>query len=1047
VTAPIGTNVAPDTDHKFVEHVSHQFIQMTVTDHPQTANQENHERSPPTPAKDVGQLRPLAERPNPPDKPLPSLPVATVQTSSPIVRRSLIDAKEKPLRRSISPCPAADRGEEWPALSPSRPTTPNAPQDMARKDSFQLAKELKDKKTRSCLTPTPDHPLSDNDDRNPAEIQAAAKVGGVHELPDDTTQQKYPPDALAEESKFGETPAAPADNEETHELTQSSGAVKPLKDGCLHDHADKSSMPTSQKGISTSSAFPTLSQPNGAAVKASRLPQPLSAPGPIRNSVSPRRNTDGRSSPHGSASRRPVYGHPISTGVALSGSRAYARRRLPQHTRSSAHTLHTIPGDVPGLVAVKHSAKLKQLDDRRTSIPRPSYRFHHQDEVESEGDVFVANSPEDTASTNHLTSKKVRGSEFGSDDGYEAEVEHFRRKLPQSRTEGHVSKSDHILTNDKETADVFDAQSDASASTRSSFDGENPASTTAYGDHTRSSSTEKSTSNTNPFLNSARQRELIDKPSHRVKRLSAISPEHGPVLRISDSAERIIMGYGSEEDPKDGDTQARKRNSVPDLRRSVVIKELRKSTEGLLNGRLSLSRSLTSRSLTRHEHDEGSDERLSLIEPSYLHNEAGGSTSSRSVCEPEELSPPKHGSTADGGGPQDETISDRAQKPVRSMSTEWPLKSAEHTTTIPEKDNQHVSEDEVSWISPMQLPAPATVIADDSPAPVTNSETEVVDTHSGRHPMNFDRADSSSSNDHRLTTTYPKSAPTGLRRVPGSINANSHFPPRTSSRANTPNLSTRSRAQINLSSVPEIPNRFQSARESHLSDEFRLRKSTTVDSATLRNSIHNLKDGDAPKFSTPTAREVTKPQLSSAKGMLSNFKGLFHKKSMETPTASSPAKSKGSAPLNRTGRPDVDGSPFATYHSRTVPAKARIVSHKPPHVGPRLVATPQEAFRDVPPGKPLQSPGLDSDDFRQATDLTMRVLDAARAEDDGARRGRLLQLGQLMVEAVTGARDAEKAMEEAKQAAARAEVHCMRAKKSVLEITERVGVDVDSGRF
>lgn len=48
-----------------------------------------------------------------------------------------------------------------------------------------------------------------------------------------------------------------------------------------------------------------------------------------------------------------------------------------------------------------------------------------------------------------------------------------------------------------------------------------------------------------------------------------------------------------------------------------------------------------------------------------------------------------------------------------------------------------------------------------------------------------------------------------------------------------------------------------------------------------------------------------------------------------------------------------------------------------------------------------------------------------------------------MVEAVTGARDAEKAMEEAKQATARAEMHCMKTKKSVLELTRLVGKELN----
>ena len=57
---------------------------------------------------------------SPPDKPLPSLPITTLvsETRSPVQRRSLIDATDKPLRRSMSPSRTAERDEEWPALKP-----------------------------------------------------------------------------------------------------------------------------------------------------------------------------------------------------------------------------------------------------------------------------------------------------------------------------------------------------------------------------------------------------------------------------------------------------------------------------------------------------------------------------------------------------------------------------------------------------------------------------------------------------------------------------------------------------------------------------------------------------------------------------------------------------------------------------------------------------------------------------------------------------------------------------------------------------------------
>jgi hypothetical protein len=46
-----------------------------------------------------------------------------------------------------------------------------------------------------------------------------------------------------------------------------------------------------------------------------------------------------------------------------------------------------------------------------------------------------------------------------------------------------------------------------------------------------------------------------------------------------------------------------------------------------------------------------------------------------------------------------------------------------------------------------------------------------------------------------------------------------------------------------------------------------------------------------------------------------------------------------------------------------------------------------------------------------------------------------VQLGKVMVHAVTASRDAERAMEEAKQAAARAEIHYMETKRSLWQIT------------
>ncbi|KAL8243945.1 hypothetical protein R6Q59_010203 [Mikania micrantha] len=56
---------------------------------------------------------------SPLEKPLPSLPFATMTSNSPVrVKRSIIDAQEQPLRRSLSPQQQAF--EDWPSLSPDK---------------------------------------------------------------------------------------------------------------------------------------------------------------------------------------------------------------------------------------------------------------------------------------------------------------------------------------------------------------------------------------------------------------------------------------------------------------------------------------------------------------------------------------------------------------------------------------------------------------------------------------------------------------------------------------------------------------------------------------------------------------------------------------------------------------------------------------------------------------------------------------------------------------------------------------------------------------
>ena len=68
----------------------------------------------------------------------------------------------------------------------------------------------------------------------------------------------------------------------------------------------------------------------------------------------------------------------------------------------------------------------------------------------------------------------------------------------------------------------------------------------------------------------------------------------------------------------------------------------------------------------------------------------------------------------------------------------------------------------------------------------------------------------------------------------------------------------------------------------------------------------------------------------------------------------------------------------------------------------------------------------------------MSLLNSARNEPNSPRKEHLLALGKAMVESITNARDAEKAMEEAKMAARNAEIYYMKARQSVLSVTNVV---------
>ena len=181
----------------------------------------------------------------------------------------------------------------------------------------------------------------------------------------------------------------------------------------------------------------------------------------------------------------------------------------------------------------------------------------------------------------------------------------------------------------------------------------------------------------------------------------------------------------------------------------------------------------------------------------------------------------------------------------------------------------------------------------------------------------------------------------------------------------------------------------------------------------------------------PTKRDLAahdsqRSQSSMSRGVLSNFRGLFQKRSSDE-TLKSSKKTKSKVSINANGSPFPPISEIHPIHRPTLASINRANATTPAIKTSATPVTPSLA--SLPPSEVSTS-----------TILAMQLLEAARTEPSSPRKERLLKLGQFMVDAITQARDAEKAMEEAKQASRKAEVAHVLCKKSLGEV-ERVVKD------
>ena len=959
--------------------------------------------SPALPVKDVYE-KGLPERPSPPDKPLPSLPIATVVTSPPVSHRSLIDASEKPLRTPISPSPGEKLEEEWPALFPSQPATSNTVKETVHDDSLDQTgssacnrstsnaklikgqhQHIEEAQNQPTIT-APEHPEMEQGNQADA-VTTQHPISTLHtQVVSGTTMERLKP---------GKEPSAyHAATKKTLATTvkkETISAAASTKSGLANNSAAGATPFTSNTKLLHPVVQRTATSRGSERARVSRLPRRLSVTGPLRSSSSSRGPANRCSSPYNSAQAHNLQSASVEHDHPSSNAKGPIDQIRPQPAGHTPNNAKVALQDTPSVIAVKQSSKTGHTGSIRSTIPRSRHQFRtRQDaESESESEIVVAKlSRKKMSSDRRDIDHNVDDGDLDTDEDHGNEDKELSQASETDRDKqrrGHVQQTERAKIDfGGEPALARPAQDVVSTKLVDSSDYKNPLTAALVNHQVDKSSATDLASAVEPYLDTSLQRPMIDKPLTRVKRLSATAPGHGPILRISDSADRIIMGYGSEGDLGQDGIIVRKRNSVPDLRRSVVVKELRKSTEGLLNGRLSLSRSTTTRSWSRYELKEELSERGNV----GRHNNSSFRPQSDIV-------------NAEASIPEDPfSICDcmtRANSDVvageaySNSPLDWPLKSCPHALDEPQPVKEDSSGEGRSWISPStDLRNPK--VSEHSLSSPTNEESRCNKANSSLPASkNFQARNGHRSGREDVSPlVVANGSPLISNQVRSAVEKNAQFPPRTSSRANTPDVSAPSRLQISHTFTREIPNRFESARPRRLSEDFSLPKSISVNPEILRNSIYNLKDAERSKISTPATQEPSRAQLSSAKGMLSNFRGLFHKRSIDGPTSSTP-KNKGSSLQRRHALvAAVNGSPHPNYHSRTLPATNG--AQKRGRGGALVVPTPKDAFPRTTPSIETFSSGLDSDDYRQATDLAIRVLDAARTDHDSRKRARLLQV-------------------------------------------------------
>jgi len=884
--------------------------------------------------------------------------------SPPKLNRSLIDASERPLRRSPPGRPYEQ--EEWPVLFPERPTTPATLQAMAGQQDGAIACLVKPQaRERYPLLPSGSYGQSPDIERLPVQKFALSPK----------IQRKQ-----VSSSSLRQDPAVQKKSQASKE------SVNPGKD------ASRLSTGSTTKAISGSPSKPSGLPAGAAAIEKSSIEsKSMIEPRQTRTSSLRARLSAGQVIKESPSGTNKVLGFTDFTSL---------KEPLKDHHKER----HQSPSRPSEVHAISKKNSKDSLHGRKPAqfiagSRRPPSRGSLRNESRASSHSGQLPPPSRTAPA---IPAMVDADPFHG----KPLIEHKQADAVPRRSSLPVSR---------QTVSTVVTQADDKAE---------PLGEEGSGTHTGKTKIAPHDFGIYEDQDDAHQASALGaieespQPKYQTKRLSMNSPEHGPTLKISPSADRLIMGTGSDKENEPDSKTKKKRYGLMnnESRSSSKIRAPTRSSNKLVeNPRpsssqglpLSASRPKLVDAETREKKVKSADVGACLSIDHLLHL-SGKETPSSSR---------KNTDASGSDDPFFDAKSSLSKRMSRLTGTE----------KEPLLQDDLLAPDSQSWVGPVLNHLSQTENGD---ALLIPADVQFVFTHDEadvpRHQVSLPTASQSKAEsseappilEHTLTKVIEPtpSTPNQTNTSTGTDKSGS-LPPRSSSRTAHPNFTAKK-----LSPTSPLGNK------EHVPQGFTDRQNRL---GSLRGHGTSQVDLAIPSNRTSIAQESNKSHGSVSKGVLSKFGGLFHKRNSDDPTVptKSGKKSKQKLSITTNGSPFPPISEVHPIHRPTLSSMRRANNNAP--------RSPLPDFAMNGASTPTFNSPLPTE-VSTTTTVAMQILESARKERSSPKKERLLELGKIMVDAITQARDAEKAMEEAKQAARKAEVAHALCRKSVGDISALV---------